>query len=75
QNPVLRSTVVVVILLDASPDWERFCATVARAGCWSSCAARRCRGRRHGSQCATVDSGRRRSRCPSGRTPGTRTVN
>ncbi|WP_040519024.1 wax ester/triacylglycerol synthase domain-containing protein [Gordonia aichiensis] len=31
QNPVLRSTVVVVILLDASPDWERFCATVARA--------------------------------------------
>ncbi|MDY6810461.1 MAG: wax ester/triacylglycerol synthase family O-acyltransferase [Actinomycetota bacterium] len=31
QNPILRSTVVVVVLLDASPDWERFLATVERA--------------------------------------------
>ncbi|MCF3941161.1 MULTISPECIES: wax ester/triacylglycerol synthase domain-containing protein [Gordonia] len=31
QNPILRSTVVLVVLLDASPDWERFLATVERA--------------------------------------------
>ncbi|GAB88794.1 wax ester/triacylglycerol synthase domain-containing protein [Gordonia rhizosphera] len=31
QNPILRSTVVVVALLDASPDWDRFVATVERA--------------------------------------------
>lgn len=31
QNPILRSTVVVVILLDRSPDWDRFVATVDRA--------------------------------------------
>lgn len=31
QNPVLRSTVVVVLLLDATPDWTRFLETVERA--------------------------------------------
>ncbi|MFW0794525.1 wax ester/triacylglycerol synthase domain-containing protein [Gordonia sp. CPCC 205515] len=31
QNPILRSTVVAVLLLDASPDWDRFLTTVERA--------------------------------------------
>lgn len=31
QNPILRSTIVAVALLDASPDWDRFVATVERA--------------------------------------------
>ncbi|MGV9824656.1 MULTISPECIES: wax ester/triacylglycerol synthase domain-containing protein [unclassified Gordonia (in: high G+C Gram-positive bacteria)] len=31
QNPILRSTVVVVMLLDATPDWDGFLATVDRA--------------------------------------------
>ncbi|MEP9394673.1 MULTISPECIES: wax ester/triacylglycerol synthase domain-containing protein [Gordonia] len=30
-NPVLRSTVVVVLLLDVSPDWDRLVATAERA--------------------------------------------
>ncbi|MGV9713656.1 wax ester/triacylglycerol synthase domain-containing protein [Gordonia sp. NPDC003424] len=30
QNPILRSTVVVVMLLDVSPDWDRFVATAER---------------------------------------------